>query len=243
VQYDTRPTEDTEVQYMSADTGYVGLYGLTLVAGRNMAPSDTAREVLVNEAFVRKMAGGNPQAVLGKFIHRNNKARHHEIVGVLKDYHQRNLHDAVTPLLLVSQASGYYSANIQVRSGQYERAIGALSAAYNRIYPDSYFEHQFVDEAIGQQYREDQMLGTLVNGFAGIALLIGCMGLYGLVLFMVAQKTKEIGVRKVLGANLGSILCLAASLRACSRWPLPSPPRWRGGRCASGWVRSTTRLR
>jgi len=102
----------------------------------------------------------------------------------------------------------YYSANIQLRSADYGRALKQLEKAYNLVYADSFFEPKFVDDQIRETYEQEQTMGRLINFFAGVALLIGCMGLYGLILFMVVQRTKEVGVRKVLGASVGSILWL-----------------------------------
>ena len=209
IQYDTRTEEEKwQVQQTRFDADYVDLYGLKLVAGRNIQPSDTAREALVNEAFARKIGARSSADVLGKFIHQDSSRRNYEIVGVMKDYHQSSLKDVINPLFATTRAKSYYSANVQVQAGNFQQVIGQLGAIYNRIYPDSYFESHFVDDQIEKSYQEEQTMGSLVNFFAAVALLIGCMGLYGLVLFMVAQKTKEIGVRKVLGASTGSILWL-----------------------------------
>ncbi len=209
IKYDTRPeSEKFEPHRKNADANYLDLYGLKLAAGRNLYPSDTVREVLVNETFVRKLGLSRPADVLGKILHINGNTQHPEIVGVVKDFNQVTLQDAIDPLFITTQATRYFSANLQLRSGNFQRVIGQLEKQYNQVYPDAYFTHQFVDEQIERSYQEEQTMGKLVNFFAGIAVLIGCMGLYGLVLFMVTQRTKEIGVRKVLGASVGSILWL-----------------------------------
>ncbi|MBO0934658.1 ABC transporter permease [Fibrella aquatilis] len=209
INYDNRPDEARfSSQRKSIDANYVDLFGLTLVAGRNLAPSDTAREVLVNETFVRKLGINDPTQVLGKMLHNVTRTRHLEIVGVVKDFNQTDLKNAIEPLFMTTQANNYFRANLQLRTAAYQRVIKQLEAAYNQVYPDNYFAHQFVDDQIQARYQEEQTMGRLVNFFAAVALFIGCMGLYGLVLFMVTQRTKEIGVRKVLGASVGSILWL-----------------------------------
>ena len=207
--YDTRPEpEKFEPHRKGIDADYLDLYGIKLVAGRNLYPSDTTREALVNETFVKKLGISSPAQVLGKMLHNGDNTRHMEIVGVVKDFNQVTLQDAIAPLFMTTQASNYYAANLQLRSGNFQRVIGQLEKQYNTVYPDSYFTHQFVDEQIERSYQQEQTMGKLVNFFAGIAVFIGCLGLYGLVLFMATQKTKEIGVRKVLGASVGSILWL-----------------------------------
>ena len=207
VRFDTR-TEDEKFSPQQAwvDADYLDLYGLKLVAGRNLQRADSAREALVNEAFIRKL-GLKPTAIVGKVLHKKGNPAM-EVVGVLKDYHQSDLKQSIGPLFLTTYAAGYYSANLQLGSGNYQRAIKQLEAAYNRVYSDSFFSARFVDDQLERSYQQEQTMSKLINVFAGIALLIGCMGLYGLVIFMVAQKTKEIGVRKVLGASISSILWL-----------------------------------
>ena len=208
IRYDTRPEDEIfSPQQAWIDADYVPLYGLKLVAGRNLNPSDTIREVLVNETMVRKLGVGSAAQILGKTISRGNRVPL-KIVGVLKDFNQQDLKEPIGPAFFSTQAQGYHAANLQLKSANYQRVIKQLESFYSQAYPDSFFTHQFVDDQIQERYQEEQTMGRLVNFFAGVALLIGCMGLYGLVLFMVTQRTKEIGVRKVLGASLGSILWL-----------------------------------
>ncbi|MVM35658.1 FtsX-like permease family protein [Spirosoma sp. HMF4905] len=208
IRFESRPNaEPYGLQQAWVDADYVGLYGLKLVAGRNLQPSDTAREALINETFMQRLGFSRPADVVGKRIYKAGFAPL-EIVGVLNDYHQSDLKARIEPRFLTTLASGFYSANLQLTSAHYGRALRQLQKAYNQVYPDSFFESAFVDEQLQQAYQQEQTMGRLINFFAVIALLIGCMGLYGLVLFMVTQKTKEIGVRKVLGASVGSLLWL-----------------------------------
>lgn len=207
LKYDNRPkNEDFSIQRKYIDARYLDLYGIKVVAGRNIYPSDTSRETLVNETFVRKIGLSNPSQVLGKLLYVDQK--NIEIVGVVSDFNQEALKRAISPLFMTSKATQYYFANLQLHSGNFQRVIKQLETFYNQVYPDNYFTHQFVDAQIERSYRQEQTMSKLVNFFAGIAVLIGCLGLYGLVLFMITQKTKEIGVRKVLGASIGSILWL-----------------------------------
>lgn len=208
VRFDTRPDEEPYgPQQAWIDADYVGLYGLKLLAGRNLQPSDTAREALINETFMKQLGFTQPADVVGKVLHKDGFAPL-EIVGVLKDYNQSDLKQRINPLFLTTLATGFYSANIQLRFANYSHVLTQLEKAYNRVYTDSFFELAFVDEQIQESYQQEQTMGKLINFFTGIALIIGCMGLYGLVLFMVNQRTKEVGVRKVLGASVSSILWL-----------------------------------
>jgi putative ABC transport system permease protein len=208
VRFDSRPEQEPfGPQQAWIDANYLGLYGLKLVAGRNLQPSDTAREALINETFMKRLGFERPADVLGKSLHKAGFSPL-EIVGVLKDYNQLDLKQRINPLFLTTLATGFYSANIQLRSANYSAALSQLEKVYNQVYGDSFFEAAFVDDQIQETYQQEQTTGRLINFFAGIALFIGCMGLYGLVLFMVVQRTREVGVRKVLGASVGSILWL-----------------------------------
>ncbi|MGV3601159.1 MAG: ABC transporter permease [Dyadobacter fermentans] len=207
VRFDRRPDEEPYTpQQVWVDADYLDLYGLKLVAGRNLQRSDTLREAVINETFMRRLGFRQPEEVVGKILHRSGTPL--EIVGVVKDYNQSDLRQGIAPLFMSTFAGGYYSANIQLRSANYSRAVKQLEKAYNQVYTDSFFDPEFVDDQIRQSYQQEQTMGRLINFFAGVALLIGCMGLYGLVLFMVAQRTREVGVRKVLGASVSSILLL-----------------------------------
>lgn len=207
VRFNNRANEEPYApQQAWVDANYVDLYDLKLIAGRNLHPSESIREALINETFLHALGFSRPEDVIGKILHRG--AMPLEIVGVLKDYNQHNLRQRITPMFLSTFANGFYSANIQLSSTNYERALKQLETAYTQVYSDSFFDPEFVDEQIQQTYQQEQTMGKLINFFAGFALLIGCMGLYGLVLFMVVQRTKEVGVRKVLGASVGSILWL-----------------------------------
>ncbi|GAB3316538.1 ABC transporter permease [Larkinella ripae] len=206
IKFDTRPEpEKFATQQRFIDASFVDVYGLKLVAGRNLQPADTSREVLVNEAFVKALGVRDPAQVLGKLIH---NGRGLEIVGVLRNFNVNNLRNDIAPLFMTTRATSYHYANLELHSGNFGRVIRQLETNYNQIYPESYFSAQFVDEQLQQDYVQEQTMAKLVNFFAGIAIVIGCLGLYGLVLFMATQKTKEIGVRKVLGASIHQILWL-----------------------------------
>ncbi len=207
IKYDTRSEEEKFSPHVKdIDANYLNLYGIRLVAGRNLYPSDTARETLVNETMVRKLGFSQPAQVIGKILQSDN--RRLEIVGVVNDFNQVTLQQPIAPLFMTTRAANYHFANLQLHTGNFQQVVSRLEKQFNVVYPDTYFSSQFVDDQIERSYQQEQTMGKLVNFFAGIAMLIGCLGLYGLVLFMAAQKTKEIGVRKVLGASVGSILWL-----------------------------------
>ncbi|WP_342086518.1 ABC transporter permease [Dyadobacter sp. OTU695] len=237
VRFDSRPEEEPYApQQVWVDANYVGLYALKLVAGRNLRPSETIREALINETFMRRLGFSKPADILGRTLYKSSVPM--EIVGVLKDYNQSDLRQQIRPMFLTTMATGYYSANIQLRSNNYARALKQLEKAYNQIYADNFFDPEFVDDQIQLAYQQEQTMGRLINFFAGVALLIGCMGLYGLVLFMVTQRRKEVGVRKVLGASAESILWLFSRefiQLICISFILATPTAWWA---LNGWLKN-----
>ncbi|RAK02818.1 putative ABC transport system permease protein [Larkinella arboricola] len=191
-----------------ADANYLKTYGLQLVAGRNISESDTLREYLVNEAFLRKMNIQNPQQVLGRRMQYHLSPVLLPIVGVVKDFHQRSLRDEIGPCFIASKAEFYKRVGIRIAGQNPAQTVQRIQKIWEKVYPDEVFEYEFLDEQLAKFYETESLLFRLVNTFAGIAMLICGLGLYGLVSLMVVQRTKEIGVRKVLGASVASIVAL-----------------------------------
>lgn len=203
VTYDNRPnTERWEINVKNADDHYLSTFGLHLVAGRNLYPSDTIREFLVNETFVKKL-GLSPHDVLGKPIKAYGVTA--PIVGVVKDFHEYSLKSEIEPLCICSETGRYEACSIKVNPHELHETLARIQNAWNGSYPDYLYSYTFLDDRIAEFYLMDNILLTLVEVFAGIAILISCLGLYGLVSFMALRKTKEIGIRKVLGAGIGQI--------------------------------------
>ncbi|MCF0072944.1 ABC transporter permease [Dyadobacter sp. CY261] len=207
IQFDSRPeAEDFSISVKAADHQYVPMFGIPVLAGRNLSPSDTIREYLLNESAVKSLGLATMQDAIGKTATVNGKPG--KVVGVVKDFHFRSLRSAIEPLCLTTRSENYSSCGIKVNLANIVPTISGLEKAWIRSYPSSIFTYHFLDEEIERFYRVDNMLLRLIQVFAAVAILVGCLGLYGLVSFMAAQKTKEIGIRKVLGASTSSILWL-----------------------------------
>lgn len=190
-----------------ADASYVALYGIQLLAGRNLLPGDTIREVLVNETFLKRAGFRTPQEAIGKRVTIfNNDPK--PIVGVVKDFHTRSLHEPVEPCFLLTNRYAFNVAGIKIASQNMPQTIEQIRRVWTGVYPDFVFEYEFLDEAIAGFYESEAQFTQLFQVFAALAIFIGCLGLYGLVAFMVERKTKEIGIRKVLGASAGNIIWL-----------------------------------
>lgn len=207
VKYDNRKdSEKFSIYIKFADNDYLDLYGVKIVAGRNVMASDTSREFLVNEETVRRLGEKSNNDVLNKKLTIWGKTG--LVVGVIKDYHVMTLHEKIPPLALSTNTQMYYTVAVKMNMADAQNTIKKLDKIWSSTFPDFVFEYEFYDEQIGKMYQMETAMLGLIQAFALIAILIGCLGLYGLVSFMVAQKTKEIGVRKVLGASVGQILWL-----------------------------------
>ncbi|HMH23929.1 MAG TPA: ABC transporter permease [Puia sp.] len=208
VRFDNRvKNESWEVNFKAADEKYVPAFGLKLVAGRNIFASDSSREVLVNETFVKKLGLASSQEIIGKMVSVSGDAPV-PIVGVVKDFYNQSFRQAIDPLSITTRTVSYQNCAVKLNLSDTKPLLAVIEKTWNDTYPDYVYSYHFLDERIARFYRMDNVMLGLVEGFAGIAILIGCLGLYGLVSFMAVQKTKEIGVRKVLGAGLRSILWL-----------------------------------
>ena len=205
--YDNRPKEEVfQLNMKRADDQYLSLFGLQLVAGRNLYPSDTANGCLLNETAVKKLQAASPQAILGKTIKLDK--RFVPIVGVVKDFHNESFHAGIDPVCIYSNAKNYYTCAIRLPLQHVKAALPAIEKVWNQTFPDYIYSYTFFDDDIASLYQTETTLLNLIEIFACIAIAIGCMGLFGLVSFMAAQKRKEIGVRKVLGASVQSVLWL-----------------------------------
>jgi ABC-type antimicrobial peptide transport system permease subunit len=205
IRFDTR-TEDElfRVSIKSADDQYLPTFDLQLAAGRNIFPSDSVREFLVNETMVRKLNLSSPGEAIGKKI-RFNGNMSGAIVGVLKDFHDRSLHEDINAVAVTTYLEGYGQYAVKINMRNAASVLPALEKTWSGAYPEKIYEYQFLDEGIAAFYETEQTMLKIIRAFSFIAIFIGCLGLYGLVAFMVAQKTKEIGIRKVLGSGVTEI--------------------------------------
>lgn len=191
-----------------ADTDYLSTYGMNLVAGRNIASSDTIREYLINETLLHKLGFKKPEEVLGKKLHYYLSSVPLPIVGVVADFHQKSLREKIEPIFIASQADRYRQAGIRVVGKDPAKTLENIRQVWQKTFPEAVFEYQFLDEQLARFYETETLTARLINVFTGLAILICGLGLFGLISFVVVQRTKEIGIRKVLGASVASIVAL-----------------------------------
>jgi len=195
-----------EVNMKFADLEFFSTYHLSLVAGRLYQPSDSAREVIVNEAFLEKFGITSPEEGLGKTVTVYGATR--PIVGVLKDFHLLSLQDKIEPLCMLYYGPEFRTVGVKLQTDNLKFTAEKIEKIYGSFYADNLFQFRFFEENINRLYNEEERLSTITRVFSAIAIFISSLGLYGLISFMAVQRTKEVGIRKVLGASVREIVLL-----------------------------------
>ena len=202
---------ETTVEMKYADSAYFGIYKMKLVAGRYLRRGDSASGYLINNACARVFGFANPADAIGQNINRGDKKM--AIVGVLADIHTKSMHTLIQPLVYAVREDNYSTMHLALQprngdGGNWKRAIAKMGTAWKQVYPDEDFNYQFFDETIAKFYASEQSTSTLLTWATGLAIFISCLGLLGLAIYTTNQRTKEIGVRKVLGASVQQIVLL-----------------------------------
>ncbi|WP_020533938.1 ABC transporter permease [Flexithrix dorotheae] len=197
---------DKEVVKIFANGDYFQTYDFKVLAGKVYQGNDTTKAV-VNETFIRELGIENPNEIIGKTFNYRKK-KNIEICGVLADFHHLSFYSKINPVIVMPDQNRQRVFNSKIAFADIEQNIATIEKIFNETYPGKEFRYGFLDENIQMFYRSEERLFRLFNLFAGIAIFIGCLGLYGLVSFMAIQKTKEVGIRKVLGASISGIVLL-----------------------------------
>ncbi|WP_405384459.1 ABC transporter permease [Maribacter sp. LLG6340-A2] len=209
VTYNNRSeTEEFSIQVKAADEDYINTFNIPLVAGRNFFKADSITEMLVNEKFGRNVGVSNPEELLGKAIAVNRGRTKATIVGVVKDFHDRSFTDDISPIIIAPNTDWYSEIAVKINHLNTKETLEQINKEWSNTFSDNIFEYRFLDDRVAEMYETEQRYLSLSKAFSTLAIFIGCLGLYGLILFFVTQRTKEIGIRKVLGSNLSSILTL-----------------------------------
>ena len=177
------------------------------MAGRSLQPSDTVREFLLNQTAVKRL-GVSPEDVIGKRMQIGLNSSEGIIVGVVKDFHNKSFHETIDPICMTTSTKWYFNCAVKINPTSLSSTLAAIETTWRKTFPDHIYKYDFLDAQIAKFYKLDNMILRVIAVFAGIAIIICSLGLYGLVSFMVVQKTKEVGVRKVLGASLRNIIWL-----------------------------------
>ena len=192
------------VSVLSFDESYTELMGMEVLDGRMFdreIQTDAQQSVLINEAMAKELSWENP---VNK--HLNFGQNQFTIVGVVKDFHFASMRFKIEPLAMFFDPNGGGNLAIKFNTADVSDAMSFVQEAWDGTFPNSPIEYRFFDEEFGQQYQSDERFGRLVFSFTWLAIFIACLGLFGLSAFTAEQKTKEIGVRKVLGASISGIV-------------------------------------
>ncbi|MEM9896164.1 MAG: ABC transporter permease [Bacteroidota bacterium] len=192
------------------DEAFVPTYQMELAAGRNFSsdfPLDSSNALLVNESAARLYGYSNPEDIVGKSF--SQWGRTGKVVGVIRDFNYVSLHNAVEPLSLRYGTRYNVSVfSLRLNTDDYARTLSELEDIWNDIVPHYPFNARFVNQAFEDQYDKDRRFGSIFSVFSGLAVFVACLGLFGLTIYSTAQRQKEIGVRKVLGASVVSLVRL-----------------------------------
>lgn len=199
------------IDLYNADFEFVKTMGMTIVQGRDFSrdiPSDTTYAVLVNEAMVKRMGWKEPLGKRFIFNGPNNTEIERKVVGIVKDYNQNSLYDVIEPLMIIMNS---YNNYVFIKTeGDVRESIAAIESTWKTVYPDLPFEYDFLDQDFNSQYKSDEKRSQIFTAFSGLTITIACLGLLGLAAFTTQQRYKEIGVRKVIGASINSLIILVS---------------------------------
>lgn len=209
---DVKTDDKLSMRNTSIDANFISVFNITLLAGRNFVNTDfnsdwnKLHNIILNEYAVKQLGFNSDKEAIGKpikFFDRN-----WDIIGVINDFHQKSLHYPVEPVIFLP---GYGTNNpicIKTKTKDLPATINAIKAKYASFFPGNYFDYYFLDDHFNSLYADDRLFAKVFAIFSGFAIFIACIGLLGLSLFATAQRTKEIGIRKVLGASVSNIILL-----------------------------------
>jgi putative ABC transport system permease protein len=190
-----------------ADADYFKTFGLHFAAGKGFDVSDTARQVVVNETFIHKLGIQNAENAIGKTV-RLGSGAFLPISGVVKDFKTNSLRETIKPIVISTHKTRESQIAIKIKTNNLTKTVAELQKMWEITYPEYAYNGYFLDQNIAEFYKQENQMALVYKIFAVIAIFISCLGLYGLVSFMAVQRTKEVGIRKVLGASVSSIIYL-----------------------------------
>ncbi|MFD2288178.1 FtsX-like permease family protein [Pedobacter petrophilus] len=223
--YDGSEKANFQVNTKIADEYYFKTFGLKFVAGKGFSKSDTIKEVVVNETTLKKLNVVDFNDALGKKIKIFGKEA--TLVGVVKDFNNLSLHEPISPVLITSIKENYQNIAVKMDSKQILSIMPQIEKIWNDTYPENFYQASFVEDDISQYYETERVMGVLFKVFAGVIIFISFIGLFGLISFVATQRTKEVAIRKVLGAStielvkmLNGSFLLMVFIANVIAWPL-----------------------
>jgi putative ABC transport system permease protein len=212
ISYAEKKDLKANIQIRWGDPNYIKVYQIKLLAGRNVQPSDTMKEFIINNTYAKLLGFQKPEDALGKQLNFNGKTM--PIVGVMQDFHEQSTHALIDPLVFAGSTGSTFHIRLKPNGAGgegWKNGIGKIQKAFRNTYPEADFDYKFVDEKIANLYKSERQTASLLAWSTGLAILISCLGLSGLVIFTTNSRAKEIGVRKVLGASVAQIVSVLSS--------------------------------
>jgi putative ABC transport system permease protein len=221
--------EDYGTQVKQVDGNYVELFNLKVLAGETIGDYDTAQSFLVNEKLVETIGMASPEEIVGTEIRMWGKRL--PVAGVVKNFHTVSLSQAIEPVVILNRMRGFSNISVKLNHASMQETIPQIQKLWEQAYPEAIFSYEFLDEQVKSFYDSQRKMSVLLGIFTSMAIFIGCLGLYGLVTFMANQKTREIGIRKVLGASVGGIVLIFSrefAILILIGFALAAPAAWFG---------------
>ncbi len=197
----------TEIKFI--DENYMDMFEMTMLAGQKItkkAPTDSLHKIVINETLMHELAIQDPNKILNQSITVSGEPA--TVIGVVKDFQSESKHKKRRACVLEYTPGQFFVSSIKLTPKNMPATISIIGKKWSALFPDNVFKYEFIDEHIAALYKQEQKVYVAFQLFSYIAILIGCLGLYGLISFAVSQRTKEVGIRKVLGAPLYAIIGL-----------------------------------
>ncbi len=199
--------QSRSVRYLFADEDFMRVYGLELAVGRWISTGGIEREILINETAMKSFGWRTPEEALGRKLMTGNTGER-EIVGIVRDFHLEGLQNAVLPLGIGQGARQYHMVTLTFASASLGGVLDHVRRTWTSLVPDNPLDYFFLDELFARLYAKEERTAAMFTAFAALGIMIACLGLFGLASFLAEKRTKEIGIRKILGASAPGILGL-----------------------------------
>lgn len=217
--------KDFQIRTMHIDQHYFETFGIALIAGTALPKSDTANAFVVNETFLKLNNIVEPEKALGKLLTINDVTA--PIVGVSKDFNDKSLHEQISPIAMSSDKWDYYNMAVKMDAHEMVNAMAAVQRLWNETFPNDVYDASFVNDDLNEYYDSERIMGVLFRVFSFVIIFISFVGLFGLISFVTTQRTREVAIRKVLGAStyevvrlLNGSFFLLVFLANLFAWPL-----------------------
>ncbi len=203
------------MQELYVEPDFLPTLGIEIIEGRNFSaaiPTDPIEAVLINETTARQLGWKNPIGksifIPGVIVNGKPTEIQKRIIGVVKDFHTLSLHKKIEPLTIFHNQSGFRLIAVKLSGGMISETASKLRKKWESLFPDQPFNYAFLDESFDKMYRAEEQMNKIFTSFSLIAIIISCLGLFGLAAYMTEKRTKEVGIRKVVGASMSGILYL-----------------------------------